>query len=78
MTGCLKLQCFMLVGKKKWTMENLRNVKFNCYPYKIQSAHLEQNEKLFRVILFSHLKQCLLFFIVFTWYWAYRMFLMEK
>lgn len=59
-------------------MEALRNAKYNWYPYKIQSAQLEQNEKLFLVILFSHLKQRLLFLIVFTWYGTYRTFLMKK
>lgn len=59
-------------------MEALRNAKYNWYPYKIQSAQLEQNEKLFLVILFSHLKQRLLFLIVFTGYWTYRTFLMKK
>lgn len=45
MTGCLKLQCFMLVGKKNQTMENLRNVKFNCYPYKIQFSSVRTERK---------------------------------
>lgn len=44
-------------------MEALRNAKYNWYPYKMQSAQLEQNEKLFLVILFSHFKKhCLLIY----------------
>lgn len=38
-------------------MEALRNAKYNWYPYKIQPAQLEQNAKLFLVLLFSYFKQ---------------------
>lgn len=64
----------LVMEKKSPTMEALRNAKYNWYPYKIQSAQLEWNEKIFLVILFSHFKQRLLFLIDLTWYWTYRTF----
>lgn len=48
----------LVVEKKSPTMEALRNAKYNWYPYKIQSAQLEQNAKLFLVILWGHFQQC--------------------
>lgn len=66
-------------GKKSLTIEALRNAKYNWYPYKVQHAQLEKNDKLFLVILLSHFKWfLLLFLIVFMWCWTHGTFLMKK
>lgn len=67
----------LAVEKKSLTIEASRNAKYNWYPYKVQHAQLEKNDKLFLVILLSHFKQVLLL-IVFTWCWTHGTFLMKK